>query len=416
MSRLASVSVGVFGVAPIAAFLLTGGWGGDRPALATENATTRQDTTAIAAGRKIFEEKCFACHSIGEGPRVGPDLKDVHQRRERDWLVRWIKDPLGMAQNDSIGRALFAEWNNVPMAPPNVTDMDIGNILAYIRAASVGQAATMGGEEGPVELTDEQFARGRQIFFDRCAGCHGTLRAGATGPNIQPVRTTQIGTAALRIILTNGTAGGMPAWGRNEILDDEEIDIMARYVQLPPPDPPRRPLAEIRESWDLLVPVIDRPTWPRTDRDWQNYFGVILRDAGQVAIVDGDTYEMVSIIETGFAVHILRSSSTGRYFYAVGRDGRVSLIDLWPAEPTLVAQVQGCIDARSVDGSKYRGRGDQYLDRYLIEGCYWPPQYVVFDGGVTLRSGMGPGPQRVGARGNRRLLQGRVPYGVTDRR
>ncbi|HSL70346.1 MAG TPA: cytochrome D1 domain-containing protein, partial [Longimicrobiales bacterium] len=102
----------------------------------------------------------------------------------------------------------------------------------------------------------------------------------------------------------------------------------------------------------------------------------ILRDAGQVAILDGDTYEQIAIVPTGFAVHILRSSSTGRYFYAVGRDGRVTLIDLWPEQPRMVAQVQGCSDARSVDGSKFRG----YEDKYLIEGCYWPPQYIVYDG------------------------------------
>jgi nitrite reductase (NO-forming)/hydroxylamine reductase len=348
--------------------------GGEERTLAA--AVAVQDTQAIEAGRRIFDQTCFACHSIGEGPRVGPDLKDVHLRREYTWLVRCLEDPLGMAQNDSIGRALLAEWNNIPMAPPNLSEMGIANVLAYLQAASEGRAATMTGESGPVELSESQFAQGRQIFFDRCAGCHGTLRAGATGPNIQPERTTQIGTAALRAILTNGTPGGMPAWGRNEILNEDEIEIMARYVQLPPPEPPRKPLAEIRESWNLQVPVADRPQWPRTNRDWQNYFGVILRDAGQVAIVDGDTYEMVTIIETGFAVHILRSSSTGRYFYAVGRDGRLSLIDLWPEEPTLVAQVQGCIDARSVDGSKFHG----YEDRYLIEGCYWPPQYVVYDG------------------------------------
>jgi nitrite reductase (NO-forming)/hydroxylamine reductase len=54
----------------------------------------------------------------------------------------------------------------------------------------------------------------------------------------------------------------------------------------------------------------------------------------------------------------------------------VSMIDLWPEKPTLVAQVQGCIDARSVDASKYKG----YEDKLVIEGCYWPTQYVVMDG------------------------------------
>ncbi len=341
------------------------GCGGERAEVATAH-----------PGQEIFDRVCFACHSIGEGPRVGPDLKDVQTRREREWLVRWMQDPVGMGQTDSIGQAILAEWNNVPMAPPNLDDQEINDVLDYIAAVSTGEITVAVEESGPVELTDEDFARGQQIFFDRCAGCHGTLRAGATGPNIQPERTAQIGTAALKAIMTSGTPGGMPPWGELGVLTEEEIDIMARYVQLPPPNPPQKPLEEIRASWDLRVPVADRPTTPETRRNWQNYVGVILRDAGQVAILDGDSYELVEIIETGFAVHILRSSSSGRYYYAIGRDGRVTLIDLWSEKPTLVAQVQGCFDARSVDGSKYEG----YEDRYLIEGCYWPPQYIVYDG------------------------------------
>lgn len=336
---------------------------------------------AVEAGRAIFERSCFACHSIGEGARVGPDLKDVHLRRERDWLVRWIKDPLGMARTDSIGRELLAQWNNVPMSPSFLSEEEIEQVLEYIIAVSEGWAEVAAEEEeGEVELGAGDFARARDIYFDRCAGCHGTLRAGATGPNIQPARTRELGTARLRAILTHGLPGGMPAWGEAGVLSEEEIGLMARYVQMDPPDPPARPLSEIRESWDLRVPVERRPTKPQTSRDWQNYFGVILRDAGQVAIVDGDRRELVGVVNTGFAVHILRSSSTGRYFYAVGRDGRVTMIDLWPEKPAVVAQVQGCTDARSVDASKYEG----YEDRYVIQGCYWPPQYVVYDG-LTLQ-------------------------------
>ncbi|HEX9728068.1 MAG TPA: cytochrome D1 domain-containing protein [Gemmatimonadales bacterium] len=327
-------------------------------------------------GQQIFDRICFACHTIGEGPRIGPDLKGVETLRGREWLREWLRDPLAMMQSDSIARALLAEWNNVPMVSPNLSDAQIDQVLDYIINVSEGRATTMANDAGPVELTGAEFAQGQQIFFDRCAGCHGTLRAGATGPNIQPERTTQIGTAAIRAILANGTPGGMPPWGRLGVLTAEEITLMAKYVQLPPPDPPQKPLSEIRESWNLVVPVSQRPASPQTTRDWENYFGVILRDAGQVAIVDGATFELIEIVETGFAVHILRSSSTGRYFYAIGRDGRVTLIDLWTEQPTLVAQVQGCSDARSVEGSKFQG----YEDRYLIEGCYWPPQYVVFDG------------------------------------
>lgn len=356
--------------------LIAAACGGGEPGSGggTEGATAQ---APASPGQAIFQRTCFACHSIGEGPRVGPDLKDVHQRRERDWLVRWIDDPLGMAQNDPIGQQLFAEWNNVPMAPSNLSEEEINQVLDYIISVSEGNVVMAAGGVGvPDTLTDAEFEMAQGIFFNRCAGCHGALRVGATGPNIEPERTTQIGSAALQATLTHGLPGGMPAWGDAGILNEDEINIMARYVQMDPPSPPARPLSMIRDSWNLVVPVADRPTSPQTSRNWENFMGVILRDAGQVAIIDGDTKELVTTLRTGFAVHILRSSSTGRYFYAVGRDGRVTLIDLWTEEPTMVAQAQGCTDARSVDGSKYEG----YEDRYLIEGCYWPAQYVVFDG------------------------------------
>ncbi len=329
----------------------------------------------VVAGEEVFTRNCTACHTVGQGKRIGPDLAGVTDQREHDWLVRWLDDPIGMAETDPIGKRLLAEWGNIPMSDSNLDPEEIENVIAYLAWASAQGGAEI-VEEAPMELTAEQFEQAKDVYFDRCAGCHGTLRAGATGPNIQVARTQEIGTTAIKATLMNGLPGGMPPWGRMGILSEEEIAMMAAYIQQEPPTPPQLPLEEIQESWDLQVPVDERPTEPQTDRDWENYFGVILRDAGQVAILDGDTKEKLAIIETGFAVHILRSSSTGRYFYAIGRDGKVSMIDLWTETPTLVAQVQGCFDARSVDASKFKG----YEDQLVIEGCYWPPQYVIFDG------------------------------------
>ena len=223
----------------LVALLLVGCGGGEPSGDGSGAAASAETATAASPGQAIFERTCFACHSIGDGPRIGPDLKDVHQRRERDWLVAWIEDPIGMAQNDPIGQQIFAEWNNVPMAPSFLSEEEINQVIDYVIAVSEGtvQMADVGADV-PETLTDEEFAQGFDIFFDRCAGCHGTLRAGATGPNIQPERTTQIGSAALKATLTHGLPGGMPAWGDAGILTDEEINIMARYVQMDPPSPP----------------------------------------------------------------------------------------------------------------------------------------------------------------------------------
>jgi len=72
--------------------------------------------------------------------------------------------------------------------------------------------------------------------------------------------------------------------------------------------------------------------------------------------------------------------ATGRYFYTIGRDGVVNLIDLYPKTPQVVAQVRTCLDARSVDVAKYKGEKGDFQDKLAVVGCYWPPQMVVIDG------------------------------------
>lgn len=240
-------------------------------------------------------------------------------------------------------------------------------VLAIAMSAGIASA-----EE--VKVSDEEMTQGKKIYFDRCSGCHGTLRKGATGPNLEPKKTTGLGTDALKVFLEFGTPGGMPSF--KEVLSEQERDLVARFLQVTPPLPPEMSLAEMKESWKLLVPVAKRPTKPEHNKNWKNFFGVILRDAGKAAIIDGDTKEVVGIVNTGFAVHILRSSASGRYMYSIGRDAKATIIDLWTKTPTMVAEVKVGADARSIDGSKFHG----YEDKYVIIGDYWPPQFIVCDG------------------------------------
>ncbi len=227
-----------------------------------------------------------------------------------------------------------------------------------------------------ITLTDAEMEKASHIFFNTCAGCHGTLRGGATGPALLPDnRTKLLGTAALKAFITNGTPGGMPDWGKQGVLTPDEIDLMARFIQLPPPPVPEFSMADMKKNWIVHVAPEDRPDKPQHNRNWQNYMGVVLRDAGQVAIIDGDTKELVGIVNAGFAVHILRTSASGRYFYSIGRDGKLTLIDLWTEKPTLVAEAKASFDARSVEVSKY----GKYADKYVIVGGYTPAHFVIFD-------------------------------------
>ncbi len=231
------------------------------------------------------------------------------------------------------------------------------------------------GAGGPI-LTEDEFSVATQLYFERCAGCHGVLRKGATGLPLTPDITSEKGTDYLKALITYGSPAGMPNWGTSGEMTDEQIDIMARFLQQEPPAPPEFGMPEMQATWEVLVPPSDRPSEPQHDRNIENFMSVTLRDSGQVAIIDGDTKEVVSIVETGYAVHISRVSASGRYVFTIGRDALINMIDLYMSPPATVAQIKVGLEARSVETSKHK----DYPDRYAVAGSYWPPQYVIMDG------------------------------------
>jgi nitrite reductase (NO-forming)/hydroxylamine reductase len=245
---------------------------------------------------------------------------------------------------------------------------------------SLGVAGMAWGAAAVPTLSDEDFEQAKFIYFDRCSGCHGALRKGATGPNITDEKMLTKALPKLEETIYEGTDAGMPGWGRTGEMTREETALMAKFVQHPVPIPPELSLEDMKKSHKVHVAVDQRPAKPEHDRNIDNQFGFILRDVGKGAILDGDSKDLVGVVDTGFAVHIFRASATGRYFYTIGRDGKVSLIDLYAKKPEVVAEVRVCLDARSVDVSKYKGPKGDFVDKLAIVGCYWPPQMVVVDG------------------------------------
>lgn len=239
-----------------------------------------------------------------------------------------------------------------------------------------GQAETAPPQNPVPTLTADEFNHARQIYFERCAGCHGVLRKGATGKALTPDITRARGTEYLKTFIKYGSPAGMPNWGTSGDLSDTEVDLMARYVQLEPPTPPEFSLADIEKSRKDIVPVAKRPTRKMNNYNLDNLFSVTLRDSGEVALIDGDSKQIINIVKTGYAVHISRMSASGRYLYVIGRDARLNLIDLWMPKPDNVAEVKIGLEARSVETSKYKG----YEDKYAVAGSYWPPQYVIMEG------------------------------------
>lgn len=84
-------------------------------------------------GKQIFKVNCASCHTIGKGKLVGPDLKDVLQRREENWLRKFIKSSTAMvAEGDSVATALFQEYNFIPMPNQTISEEEISAVLNYL--------------------------------------------------------------------------------------------------------------------------------------------------------------------------------------------------------------------------------------------------------------------------------------------
>jgi len=262
---------------------------------------------------------------------------------------------------------------------------------AALLAVCVGMAMSSGiafaAKKAFVPLNEAEFEQAKSMYFQRCAGCHGVLRKGATGKSLMPKPnkakktkgTLKLGTKRLEKIITLGTEGGMNNF--DDIFSKKEINLLARYIQMEPPVPAEMSLALMKERHKVFVQPKDYPSKPMHGRNWQNFFIAIERDVGKIAIIDGDKKEVVAHISTGYAVHVLKTvehhetlhaKDAGRFWYVMGRDGMMTKIDLWANPKNMkVAQVQVAYDARDVAVS-----GD---GKYVIGGGYWPPHFVIAD-------------------------------------
>lgn len=225
-------------------------------------------------------------------------------------------------------------------------------------------------------MTAAEFEKARQTYFERCAGCHGVLRKGATGKPLTPDITTAKGTDYLKVFISYGSPAGMPNWLTSGEMNEQEVDLMARYIQHEPPTPPEFGMADMKKTWKVIVEPKNRPKKKLNNYNIENIFSTTLRDTGEVALIDGDTKQIINIVKTGYAVHISRLSASGRYLFVIGRDAKINMIDLWMEKPDNVAEIRVGLEARSVDTSKFKG----YEDKLAIAGSYWPPQYTIMDG------------------------------------
>ncbi|MHC5108858.1 MAG: c-type cytochrome [Planctomycetota bacterium] len=131
-----------------------------------------------------YKQNCYSCHTIGGGRLVGPDLKDVTTRQDRDWLVRFMLNPQGMIdRGDPYAKQILEEARGVVMPPVAGLSRDRANLLLdLIEAESALEKSQFEGVKfSDRPFTSEDVALGRRLFVGTekfknggpsCISCH----------------------------------------------------------------------------------------------------------------------------------------------------------------------------------------------------------------------------------------------------
>ena len=205
-------------------------------------------------GQQTFQMACAACHSIGGGRLVGPDLAGVHDKRSQTWLEQFVKSPKSLIDSgDADAIAIFEEYNQLVMPDAFITDEQIAEVLAYLKVASSGLATT-GGESAAAsaaieaaELTpvsEEEIFKGQELFQGNirfanggaaCNACHDVRNDAVIGGGILAAELTTVfsrmGRTGVEAILGQAPFPVMQAAYQDQALTEEEVTSLVSFLE-----------------------------------------------------------------------------------------------------------------------------------------------------------------------------------------
>jgi len=205
---------------------------------------------AAQTGEQAFQSVCAACHSIGGGRVVGPDLAGVNDRRSQAWLEKFVKSSQSMiASGDPDAIAIYEKFNKISMPADLLSDEQIKEVLAYIKVASeagpsgAGEAQVAAKEPEKV-VTKEDIAHGLNLFQGKirfenagptCISCHDVKNDAVMGGGILAKELTtvfsKLGGTGVRAILSKAPFPVMEAAYKDRALTKTEVFSLVAFLE-----------------------------------------------------------------------------------------------------------------------------------------------------------------------------------------
>ena len=197
-------------------------------------------------GSTIFAAKCAACHTIGKGKTVGPDLKGITTTEKPAWLAKWVAAPSVLIKaGDPTALALVKQY---PLQMPDLglSAADVDAVLAYVTQQSGGATAGAKAAAAPVAaLPPGDPEAGRALFVGgvalqnggpACMSCHsisgiGALGGGTLGPDLTDAFHKYGGDAGLASFLASVPTPTMNAVWNKHPLTPQEIANLSAFIQ-----------------------------------------------------------------------------------------------------------------------------------------------------------------------------------------
>lgn len=196
---------------------------------------------------ELFTNKCAACHTIGKGRLVGPDLKNINEQRDNVWLLKFIQSSQTVINSGDVDAVkVYNEYNKLLMPDPLISESEISDILSYIKEVSSGNIVESTKVIiDPLATTNvENVDRGRKLFNGQtrlenkgatCLSCHHVKDDLAyPGGNLAKELTESfsvMGGAGVIAIIRNSPFPAMAQAYQEHALSESEVIDLGAYLK-----------------------------------------------------------------------------------------------------------------------------------------------------------------------------------------